>query len=206
MLALLGSALILFALLLGAALAAFGTPALDARLLLSLAPLREGPRADVWRFVTFLGDIEVRAPIGFAVAAWLLWAKRAPLALILLAATAIETLANSGLKLLFARARPDPLPHLDSVSTLAYPSGHSAHSAALYLLAALMIGATLKAPARGALLAAAIFLVLLIGVSRIVLAVHWPTDAIGGLAFGAGCALIAWSAATARPLAASSRD
>lgn len=65
-----------------------------------------------------------------------------------------------------------------------WPSGHASSTVALYgalLLIALASGRPASPPARASLIAAVIRLLALIGVSRVVLGVHYPTDVIGGL-------------------------
>ena len=89
-------------------------------------------------------------------------------------------------KMWSARARPEE-DYLVAVHSLSFPSGHSANSMIVYLLVALLL-----VPGRFAV-PAAICLSILIGLSRLWLAVHWPSDVIGGWAFG-----IAWTLAMVR--------
>jgi undecaprenyl-diphosphatase len=81
-----------------------------------------------------------------------------------------------------ARLRPEDEVHLVPVSTPSFPSGHAASSMIVYLTLALVLasGTRWKWPA----VAAALVLSFCIGLSRIMLGVHWPTDVIGGWAFG----------------------
>jgi membrane-associated phospholipid phosphatase len=81
-----------------------------------------------------------------------------------------------------ARVRPDLEPHLVVVRTSSFPSGHATSSMIFYTVMAL----TLTAGMRWHRLAVsgAVLLSLLIGTSRVMLGVHWPSDVIGGWAFG----------------------
>jgi undecaprenyl-diphosphatase len=97
------------------------------------------------------------------------------------------------LKLGVARPRPDIVPHLVEVNDLSFPSGHAMLSAVTYLtLGALLSRAEQYRSTRIFLLAAGIFLTLIIGLSRIYLGVHYPTDVLGGWCAGAVWAAGCW--------------
>jgi undecaprenyl-diphosphatase len=81
-------------------------------------------------------------------------------------------------KYLGGRPRPAELDQLVAVHSKSFPSGHAANSMITCLAIALLL-----LPRRLAI-AAAILLSLLIGLSRIMLGVHWPSDVVGGWAFG----------------------
>jgi membrane-associated phospholipid phosphatase len=124
-----------------------------------------------------------------AVAAVSLFVRRRPGAALLLAGTVLtERFLVDGLKAWIGRPRPaiDPLVHLPQ--SLAYPSGHAANSMAAFLAVALI-----AAPARyrWATAVAALVLAVLVGCSRILLGVHWPSDVIGGWALGMLCVGVA---------------
>jgi len=65
-----------------------------------------------------------------------------------------------------------------------FPSGHSATAAAFYAAAALIIGRTLRRPARQFVIAGAIAAAVAVAVSRVLLDLHWLSDVVGGLALG----------------------
>jgi undecaprenyl-diphosphatase len=83
------------------------------------------------------------------------------------------------LKQIFAAPRPDLLPHLDIVHSFSFPSGHSAGAMILFGGLALISGRRWTYVLGGAGVA-------LIGVSRIWLGVHWPSDVLAGWIVGVG--------------------
>jgi undecaprenyl-diphosphatase len=108
----------------------------------------------------------------------------------LVAATAGQAIVVQILKALFARPRPDVVPHLVDTTSLSFPSGHAASSAAFYLtLAALIALNTKVSRARRYSFLIAVLIAVAVGASRVYLGVHYPSDVIGGLAFGS-----AWAA------------
>jgi undecaprenyl-diphosphatase len=106
-------------------------------------------------------------------------------------------LLSNALKSTYARARPEVVPHLTEVSSASFPSGHSMVSSLVYLtLGALLAQTTPRRREKLFFLAAAAMLTALIGVSRVALGVHYPTDVIAGwsagTAWAVACLLIAW--------------
>jgi undecaprenyl-diphosphatase len=90
-------------------------------------------------------------------------------------------------KAMVARDRPPPLGRLVEVTSLAFPSGHAAYSMIAWLGLALLASTPRH---RTAAVAMAVAVAIIVGLTRLVLAVHWPSDVIGGWAFGAGWALL----------------
>lgn len=89
------------------------------------------------------------------------------------------------------RARPEELPHLISASGFSYPSGHTLGAAALYsTISILALRHFRTTAAQAAVLAMALCIITLVGVSRVYLGVHFPTDVVGGMALGLGWALL----------------
>jgi len=134
------------------------------------------------RVLTFLGEPTVLVTAGFIVAAWLWWRKRHRLAVVLLLIVLIGRGLAEAQKYWIARARPDLEPHLVIVKTSSFPSGHAASSMIFYLAVALALTAGSRWHRVAA--AGAVLLSVLIGTSRVMLGVHWPSDVIGGWAFG----------------------
>lgn len=99
-------------------------------------------------------------------------------------------LATSLLKKFFARERPDLVPHLDHASSFAFPSGHTNSVTVMFLLLIFLAGDKMHPLWR----AAAIGFVLLSGVARIMLGVHWPMDVLCGFMLGGGFAILGYAA------------
>lgn len=118
-------------------------------------------------------------------ALWRWWGWGAALAMGL--TTLVSAFTSDVMKAFFGRVRPDLVPQLDIIHSPAFPSGHSNNAAVVYILFIMLVP-----QARHPLwqVAAAIMIVLT-GVSRIMLGVHWPTDVLGGWMLGASFAMAA---------------
>ncbi|MFE8584921.1 phosphatase PAP2 family protein [Sphingomonas sp. NCPPB 2930] len=148
--------------------------------------------------VTALGSVPVLILI-MAGAVSLLAARRLWLTAIATAAAGISGgMAVTLVKTIVARARPDLVPHWVDVSNASFPSGHAAGSAMVYLtLAALATQVTQERRVRHMIVILAVLLVGMIGVSRVYLGVHWPSDVAAGWCFGTLWALGWWWATAA---------
>ena len=152
-----------------------------------------GPRwlEEAMRDITALGGFTVLTLITM-IAVVSLWrgARRVEASVLAVVVIAAQ-LASDGLKLIYERPRPMLAPHLSYVYSNSFPSGHSAVSAALYILLAFIIAANLRRQAsRTLVFGIAVLLVILIGVSRTYLGVHWPTDVLAGWALGSSGAIL----------------
>jgi membrane-associated phospholipid phosphatase len=164
------------------AMLAFGAGPLDHRLYEMLYAGHRPALAAAARAFTVLGEPTVLIGAGLLVAAWLWWRNRGRLALALLLVVLIGRGLSEVQKYWIARVRPDAEPHLVLVKTSSFPSGHATSSMIFYLALALALTAGTRWHRIAA--AGAILLSLLIGTSRVMLGVHWPSDVIGGWAFG----------------------
>lgn len=134
------------------------------------------------RALTELGEPTVLIAAGLLCAAWLWRAGHRHLPLVLIAVTLIGRGLSEVQKYWIARARPALEPHLVVVKTSSFPSGHATSSMIFYMTMALTL--TAGKPWHRPVVAAAFILSLLIGTSRVMLGVHWPSDVIGGWSFG----------------------
>ncbi|SNR65016.1 phosphatase PAP2 family protein [Puniceibacterium sediminis] len=153
-----------------------------------------GPQIELAvRDLTALGGVTVLTLISLSVLTFLfLRRQRASaifLAVAILGGQALSHLAKSG----FSRPRPDLVPHGVEVATASFPSGHSMMAAVTYLTLAVMLARTEgQLRMRAFYVAVAAILAMLVGISRVYLGVHWPSDVLAGWALGAAWALGVW--------------
>lgn len=102
------------------------------------------------------------------------------------------TLLSNLLKELFDRPRPEMI-DAGQVFTASFPSGHATMSAVVYLTLGLLLAEAMRAShLKAYFIGLGIFLTVAVGVSRIYLGVHFPTDVIAGWALGTAWALVCW--------------
>lgn len=159
-----------------------GTGPLDRAVSLALYVGNRPLLAQIAHALTMFGDPNVLVAASLAVAFWLYRSgNRARtwrfLGIILVGRGLVEAQ-----KYLVDRPRPAIETHLVAVKTASFPSGHAANSMIFYVALALLLTAGTRW--RPTAIAGAILISLMIGTSRVMLGVHWPSDVIGGWAFG----------------------
>jgi undecaprenyl-diphosphatase len=137
--------------------------------------------ADAARLITFLGGGYFVTPLAAVVALVVALRGRVWLGLVLFVGTSAGRLLVEYQKYELGRLRPDEHPHLVNVYNLSFPSGHSANAAMVYVTLALTLAGSGR---RTPWLVAAFALAFLIGLSRMMLGVHWPSDVVAGWSFG----------------------
>ncbi len=151
----------------------------------------QGWMAETARNVTSLGSVVVVLLIAGAFIGYLLIKSDRFSAAAVAVAVAGGQVSNDLLKMVFDRPRPDLALRSVQVYTSSFPSGHAALSAAAYLTMAALIARHLPlCLTKLYVMSAAIFLVFLIGLSRIYLGVHYPTDVLAGWCLGGVWALM----------------
>ena len=143
--------------------------------------------------ITALGSASVLGLVVAAIAGFMLLQGLSRTALFVVVASAGGWLINSLLKEIFQRPRPDIVPHLRDVMTLSFPSGHAMTSAAVYLtLGAMLMRVADRRATKIYCMAVAMLLAVLVGLSRVYLGVHYPTDVLAGWLAGLSWALLCW--------------
>ncbi|MGO4570647.1 phosphatase PAP2 family protein [Microvirga sp. 2TAF3] len=176
------------------------THAFDSAILLSLRNPQNlaDPIGPSWleesaRDITGLGGYAILTIVTVSAFVYLLMAGKRGAALLVAVAVIGGTLLSTGLKLGFERPRPDLVPHAARVYTASFPSGHAMLSAVTYLtLGALLSRVQERRRMQAFIMGLAVAITLLVGVSRIYLGVHWPSDVLGGWAVGAAWASLCW--------------
>ncbi len=145
------------------------------------------------RDVTALGSTTVLSFLVLVATIFLWLAGRLRTALLLIGATTLGSLAVEMIKALVSRSRPDLVGRLMEETSKSFPSGHAALSAIVYLtLATLLFPVLPDRRIRAFVLVVALVLTFSVGVSRVYLGVHWPSDVAAGWAFGGVWAMLWW--------------
>jgi undecaprenyl-diphosphatase len=196
-----GASVLLAVAKLANAVFAGGTRAFDEWLLLALrVPGNPAdPIGPIWfeemaRDVTALGSTGVLTLMVLSVTGFLAMTRKGYAALFVLVSVLGGTLISQTLKFAWARPRPDLVPHGAEVYTASFPSGHSMMSAVVYLtLGALLARTQQDRGTKVYILTIAVLVAALVGMSRVYLGVHWPTDVLAGWMLGGVWALLCWS-------------
>jgi undecaprenyl-diphosphatase len=176
-----------------------GTRKFDRTLLLALRrpgdlqPLGPPAMLNAARDISALGGPAVLTLLTAAVSLFLALNGKKHMALFVCGSIGSGLLVSSLLKDSFDRPRPDLVPHEVYAASYSFPSGHSMLSALTYLtLGAILARSHERKLLKAYFLLLATFLTGLIGVTRVYLGVHWPTDVLAGWTAGAVWALVCW--------------
>ena len=136
-------------------------------------------------FFSFVGDWPFLTVLGVVVFAFLLYIKWKREALIFLITNAGELVLNVSLKAFYQRPRPEVLVDYALPPSYSFPSGHALGSFCFLGILAWLMAANVKtAGGRSMIYSSAALLILAIGLSRIYLGVHYPSDVAAGYVVG----------------------
>ena len=169
----------------------------DDRIATWVRGLRTPGLTTFFRTVTHLSDVWFVTGVVVLVAATLLLRRQLGMAVAVLTASAGAAVITTLVKEFVGRARPPVVGRLVEAVGEAFPSGHSSQAVACYGALALVVAATTSRPAvRVTAPVVAVVVALTVGVSRVYLGVHWPSDVLSGwivgLAWLAAVAVVSW--------------
>lgn len=175
-------------------------PDVDKAVLLALRSVDDpsvplGPKGlqSFMRDLTSLGSFAVLSLVVLAVSGFLGMTGRAGRAVALIGYTLGGTLLGEAAKHLFARVRPDAVPHLIDVVTLSFPSAHAMQALVVWCTVAMMLAAEqARTGVKIYLFAVAGLVSVAVGISRLYFGVHWPTDIIAGWCLGLAWVVGCW--------------
>lgn len=168
-----------------------GTGNLDRAVLNEIYGGHRPALADAARVITMFGDGRVVTLFTAIGALFLIRERQLLPAAVIVVGPMIGKALTELQKYEINRMRPAEDPHLVVVHNLSFPSGHSANAMMTYVaLALFLFGRTDR---RTICVAGAVALALLVGLSRVVLGVHWPSDVIGGWSYGLVWALLLYA-------------
>jgi undecaprenyl-diphosphatase len=148
---------------------------------------------EMGRDFTALGGVAIVGLVSGVVVLYLALERRWSTIWLLLIVVGGSLLLNSVLKAGFHRPRPDLVPHGMVVYHASFPSGHAMTSASVYLtLGALLARLQQQRYQAFLIMGTAILVTVLVGISRVYLAVHWPSDVLAGWVAGSIWAGVCW--------------
>jgi undecaprenyl-diphosphatase len=178
------------------------TSGFDRRILLSmrhpgdLSPIGSPAIQEAARDITALGGVSVLGLVAISAAGFLILDGKSHMAWFAVGSVTGGTLLSVLLKDVFQRPRPEIVPHVVYAASSSFPSGHSMMSAVTYLtLGALLARSQERKRLKAYFLLLAALLSFMVGVTRVYLGVHWPTDVLAGWMAGSVWAILCWVAA-----------
>jgi undecaprenyl-diphosphatase len=155
------------------------------------------------RIFSAMGGFLVLLGMSLVLGLWLSWrGQRLAIAIAPAVSLTLAGLSSAVAKAFFGRVRPPISVHKTHVTSPSFPSGHATDAAGFFLAAAFVLAFAVARRRRTqvGLIGVGILLVALIGLSRLVLAVHWLSDVVAGWALGTAIAISVvislWCAAT----------
>lgn len=154
-----------------------------------------GPRwvKEMGRDATALGGMAWLTFTTVIVAGYLAISRKFQMLMFTVGAISSGAVVSLGLKTLFDRPRPDLVPYLSQIYSSSFPSAHSMLAAVVYLtLGSLLAAVTPDRILKAYIMFVAVMLTIFVGLSRVYLGVHYPTDVLAGWLAGLIWALACW--------------
>jgi undecaprenyl-diphosphatase len=143
--------------------------------------------------ITAIGGPTVLTLVVLGVIGFLVLQARYHSAVAILLTAASGAMLNAAMKAIFMRPRPTVVPHLRAAFETSFPSGHAMQSAIIYLtLGAMLMRLSERRLTKIYCCTVAMLATFLVGVSRVYLGVHYPTDVLAGWIVGLFWASVCW--------------
>lgn len=156
---------------------------IDTEILIAISKLRTDFLTELMIWISYIGSFSVYIWLIGIVCIWYILHRRYSIAVIVIFNILFSMFLNDFLKGIFQRPRPDI--RMMDVSGFSFPSGHTMNNTAIYgFLIFLVLNSSMNKYLKFILIIFMSFLTGMIGFSRMYLAVHYPTDIIGGLCGG----------------------
>lgn len=150
---------------------------------------------EMGRDITALGSFAFLGFLFLASVGYLILVRKRALAFMMSVAVLGGVIISTLLKLGFDRPRPD-ISHVARVFTASFPSGHAMLSAVTFLtLGALLMRVTAERRVKAYFMVLAVFLTIVVGLSRLYLGVHYPSDVLAGWCVGTAWSVLCWTVA-----------
>lgn len=196
------ASLLLFFALLTARVFGGSTESMDEAIMLFMREANDihSPRGPGWfeelvRDYTALGGIPILMALSFFAACYLAMEQKYRATIYIVSTALSVLLVSTLLKELFDRPRPDLVEAGTRVYTSSFPSAHAMMSACMYLtFGALLARFETQRRKKIIVLVFSAMIIVVVGLSRVYLGVHWPTDILAGWTAGAIWALLCWLA------------
>ena len=161
-----------------------------------LSPIGSPGVQEAARDISALGGVSVLGLVSLIAVGFLILDGKSHMALFAAGSVTGGLVVSVLLKDIFQRPRPEIVPHIVYASSSSFPSGHSMMSAVTYLtLGALLARSQERKRLKAFFLLLAALIILMVGVTRVYLGVHWPTDVLAGWMAGSLWAMLCWAVA-----------
>lgn len=132
------------------------------------------------RFASWTANTDVRTIVGALTVIGLLFFRHWRVALFAFVAMAGGAWLCSFAKRVAMRDRPDLLPKFEDLYSYSFPSGHAWNGVIFYGVIALVLAMWVDRRWRPMIVGLGMMMAFLVGMARIAIGVHWPSDVLAG--------------------------